>query len=117
MKKPNKIKIGYRDFNIKHSQPKFSSEHLTDCFGQYDSRKGLIEIQEDLFGQKLINTLLHEINHAIADVSGLNQSGAPLEKDNDEELVVHQFTNFFLSVCRDNSWLLDYIKENLNKNE
>ena len=111
MKKPNKIKIGYRDINIKYSQPDFIADTLTDCFGQYDNRKGLIEIQESLPNQKLVNTLLHEISHAIIDISGLNQSGAPLEKDDDEEIVVHQFTNYFLAMCRDNPWLLDYIKE------
>ena len=111
------IKIGYRDIEIKISKPDFTKDHLTDCFGQYDTRKGLIEIQEGLSNQKLVNTLLHEINHGIIDISGLNQSGAPLEKDDNEEIVVHQMTNYFLAMCRDNPWLLDYVKENINNNE
>ena len=111
MKQVHHIKIGYRDITIKITKPDFITDNLTDCFGQYDNRKGLIEIQESLPNQKLVNTLLHEISHAIVDISGLNQSGAPLEKDDDEEIVVHQFTNYFLAMCRDNPWLLDYIKE------
>ena len=112
MRKPNKIKIGYRDVDIKWVCADFLTTNLTDCFGQYDNRKGLIEIQDNLSNQKRVNTLLHEIGHAIVDISGLNKSGAPLEKDDDEEIVVHQFTNYFLAMCRDNPWLLDYIKEN-----
>ena len=111
------IKIGYRDIEIKISKPDFITDNLTDCFGQYDNRKGLIDIQENLSDQKLLNTLLHEISHAIVDISGLNQSGAPLEKDDDEEIVVHQFANYFLAMCRDNPWFLDYIKENLKPKE
>ncbi len=113
----NKIKVGYRDINIKYSQPDFITDKLTDCFGQYDNREGLIEIQAELSGQKMINTLLHEVAHAIVDVSGLNQSGAPLEKDDDEEIVVHQMTNYFISICRDNPLFLDYIKDNINNND
>ena len=63
----------------------------------------------------MVNTFIHEILHAIIDISGLNKSGAPLEEDDDEEIVVHQMANNFLSVCRDNDWFLDYIKENIKK--
>jgi len=111
------IKIGYRDIEIKHSKPDFITDHLTDCYGIYDSRKGLIEIQDNLSSQKHLNTLLHEIMHAIIDIGGLNKSGAPLEEEDDEEIVVHQVSNYFLGVCRDNPWLINYIKENLKKNE
>ena len=117
MKKPNKIKIGYRDIKIKWLAPDFKTEELIDCYGQYKQREGLIEIQRDLYGQKMVNTLLHEVGHAIIDISGLNQSGSPLEKDDDEEIVIHQITNQFLAICRDNSWFLDYIKDNINNHE
>ena len=117
MKKPNKIKIGYRDIDIKYSTPNFTADTLMDCFGQYDNRKGLIEVQDDLKCQKMLNTLFHEIGHAIVDISGLNQTGCPLEKDDDEEIVIHQYTNFFISICRDNAWFLDYIKQNLNNDQ
>tara|TARA_R110000824_G_scaffold136936_2_gene300959 strand:+ start:340 stop:681 length:342 start_codon:yes stop_codon:yes gene_type:complete len=110
MIKDRKIKIGYKDIDIKFSNPDFITDNLTDCFGQYDNRKGLIEIQKNLSNQKQINTLLHEVVHAIVDVSGLNQSGAPLEKDDDEEIVVHQITNYFLTICRDNPWFLDELQ-------
>tara|TARA_R110000751_G_scaffold1961_3_gene7231 strand:- start:2281 stop:2640 length:360 start_codon:yes stop_codon:yes gene_type:complete len=115
MKTIKKIKVGYRDIEIKYSAPDFTTDHLTDCYGIYDNRKGLIEIQKDLYGQKMANTLVHEIFHAIIDISGLNKSSAPLEEDDDEEIVVHQMANYFLGVCRDNDWLLDYIKENINE--
>ena len=86
MNEPTKIKVGYRDIEIKWLYPDFKTEELIDCFGQYKQREGLIEIQRDLYGQKMINTLLHQI------------------------------TNYFLAICRDNPWFLDYIKDNMNKN-
>jgi len=115
MRKPNKIKVGYRDIEIKWLAPNFKTEELIDSYAQYKSREGLIEIQHNLCGQQMINSLFHEVGHAILDISGLNQSGAPLEKDNDEEIVIHQMTNYFIGVCRDNPWFLDYIKDNMNK--
>ena len=117
MKKPNKIKIGYRTIEVKYSSPDFISDHLTDCYGIYDQRKGLIELQDTLCSAKLVNSFLHEVVHAIIDISGLNQSGSPLSNSDDEEIVTHQITNYFLSVCIDNPWLLDYIKENVNQNK
>ena len=64
----------------------------------------------------MVNTFIHEMFHAIIDIGGLNKSSAPLEEDDDEEIVVHQMANYFLGICRDNDWLLDYIKKNI-KNE
>ena len=52
------IKISYRDVEIKISKPDFITDNLTDCFGQYDNRKGLIEIQEGLSNQK--DDIFHE---------------------------------------------------------
>ena len=65
-------------------------------------------------GQELANTLWHEIKHAAVYVSGLNQANGPLKEEDHEEIVVNNLSNFELGVFRDNPWLLDFIKSNMD---
>jgi hypothetical protein len=58
--------------------------------------------------------LLHEICHSIVFGSGLNQANGPLKDEDAEELTVNQITNYLMGVFRDNVWLLDFIKQNMN---
>jgi hypothetical protein len=51
--------------------------------------------------------------HAAVQVSGLNQEKAPLEKDEHEEAVVNQLTNVMMGVFRDNPWLVEMLKTDL----
>ena len=114
---PTKVKVGYRDITIDWVAPDFKTDELTDCFGQYKSREGLIQIQHNLCGQEKSNTIFHEICHAIIYGSGLNQANGPLKEEDSEELVVNQMTNYLMGVFRDNPWFLDYIKENMDKSK
>jgi len=114
---PELVKVGYRDIKIEWVVPDFKTDELTDCFGQYKSREGLIQMQKDLCGQEKINTLFHEILHAIVYGSGLNQANGPLKEDDAEELAVNQITNYVMGVFRDNPWFLDYMKEGLDKTD
>jgi hypothetical protein len=90
---------------------------MTDCFGEYDYRQNTISIQHDLCGQERANTIIHEIMHAAVQVAGLNQEKAPLEKDEHEEAVVNQLTNVMMGVFRDNSWIVEMLKNDLDKKE
>ena len=36
-------------------------------------------------------------------------------EDDNEEIVVNNLSNMIMGVFRDNPWLLDYIKNNINK--
>ena len=90
---------------------------MTDCFGEYDYRQNIIHIQHDLCGQERANTIIHEIMHAAVQVSGLNQEKAALEKDEHEEAVVNQLTNVMMGVFRDNDWIVEMLKNDLNKTE
>tara|TARA_R110000803_G_scaffold46652_2_gene97836 strand:- start:832 stop:1230 length:399 start_codon:yes stop_codon:yes gene_type:complete len=114
---PTMLKIGYRDITVEWMGPDFKTDELTDCYGWYKTREGLIQIQDKLCGQEKVNTLLHEAIHAIVYGSGLNQAGGPLKEDDAEELVVNQITNYLLGMFRDNDWFLDYIKTNLHKDK
>jgi len=55
--------------------------------------------------------------HAAVQVAGLNQEKAPLEKPEDEEAVVNQLTNVMMGVFRDNVWLVDMLKNQLEDSE
>tara|TARA_R100000544_G_scaffold27165_2_gene14082 strand:+ start:1900 stop:2319 length:420 start_codon:yes stop_codon:yes gene_type:complete len=114
---PDHVKVGYKDIKIKYVRPDYKKWELTDCFGEYDYRQNVINIQHDLCGQERANTIIHEIMHAAVSVSGLNQEKAALEKDEHEEAVVNQLTNVMMGVFRDNDWIVDMLKNDLNKTE
>ena len=114
---PNKVKVGYKDIKIKYVRPDYKKWEMTDCFGEYDYRQNVIHIQHDLCGQERANTIIHEIMHAAVQVSGLNQEKAALEKDEHEEAVVNQLTNVMMSVFRDNDWIVEMLKNDLNKTD
>ena len=110
---PNKVRIGYKDVKIKYVRPNFKKWEMTDCFGEYDYRQNVIQIQHDLCGQEMSNTIIHEIMHAAVQVAGLNQEKAPLEKPEYEEAVVNQLTNVMMGVFRDNPWIIDMLGNQL----
>src|SRR5210317_936313 len=110
---PDNVRVGYKDIKIKYVRPEYKKWLMTDCFGEYDYRQNIISIQHDLCGQERANTIIHEIMHAAVQVSGLNQEKAPLEKDEHEEAVVNQLTNVMMDVFRDNSWLVEMLKTDL----
>ena len=49
--------------------------------------------------------------------AGLNQEKAPLEKPEFEEAVVNQLTNVMMGVFRDNVWMIDMLKTQLEDSE
>ena len=112
---PDKVKIGYRDIKIKYVRPDWKKDEMTESYGEYHYRDGVIYIQHDLCGQERSNTTFHEIMHAAVYVSGLNQAEGPLAKENNEELVVNQLSNFMIGVFRDNPWVLDMLKDHLHE--
>tara|TARA_R110000751_G_scaffold37491_2_gene90876 strand:- start:138 stop:551 length:414 start_codon:yes stop_codon:yes gene_type:complete len=114
---PNQVRIGYKDVKIKYVRPDYKKWEMTDCFGEYDYRQNTIQIQHDLCGQERANTLIHEIMHAAVQVSGLNQEKAPLEKPESEEAVVNQLTNVMIGVFRDNPWLVEMLRTDLENTD
>jgi len=114
---PNNVRIGYKDVKIKYVRPDYKKWEMTDCFGEYDYRQNIIQVQHDLCGQEMANTIFHEIMHAAVQVSGLNQEKAPLEKPEDEEAVVNQLTNVMMGVFRDNEWMVDMLKDQLEETD
>ena len=114
---PSSVKIGYRNIQIKYVRPDFKSDDMTESYGEYRAREGVILLQHDLCGQEMANSLWHEIKHAAVYVSGLNQANGPLKEDDAEEIVVNNLSNYEIGVFIDNPWLLDFIKTNMNKDK
>ena len=112
---PSSVKIGYRNIQIKYVRPDFKSDDMTESYGEYRAREGVILLLHDLCGQEMANSLWHEIKHAAVYVSGLNQANGPLKEDDAEEIVVNNLSNYEIGVFIDNPWLLDFIKNNMNK--
>ena len=108
---PEKIKIGYQDVLIERTTASFAKP--SDSYGEYDHRKNIITIQENLSGLDEANTLLHEILHGIAYINSLTVGGMPLDKEDKEEIVINQMTNGLTEVLRDNQWLLDFFKDRI----
>ena len=114
---PSSVKIGYRNIQIKYVRPDFKSDDMTESYGEYRAREGVILLQHDLCGQEMANALWHEIKHAAVYVAGLNQANGPLKEDDAEEIVVNNLSNYEIGVFIDNPWLLDFIKTNMNKDK
>ena len=114
---PTAVKVGYRDIRIDYIRPDFKSDEMTDCYGEYRAREGRILLQHDVCGQEMCNVMFHEILHAIVYGSGLNQANCPFKEEDAEELTVNQMTNYIMGVFKDNPWMLDFLKQNLDKSE
>ena len=112
---PTHVKVGYRDIEIRYVTPDFKSDDMTESYGEYRPREGVILLQHRRCGQEMANALWHEIKHAAVYVSGLNQANGPLKEDDAEEIVVNNLSNFEMGVFIDNPWLLEFIKNNMNK--
>jgi Zn-dependent peptidase ImmA (M78 family) len=112
--RPEEVKVGYKTIKIKYVNPNFIMDDMTESYGEYRAREGVIYIQDSLVGQERCNTTWHEILHAVVYIAGLNQANGPLKEDDAEELVVNQISNFMMGVYRDNSWLLDMLKKHLD---
>ena len=91
-------------------------DHLTKHTETVDWER-TIEIQKEIEGVDLANTVLHEIMHAIVYNSSLNSDGGALVDGKDEEQVVNSMCNQLMMVFRDNTWLLDFIKDRINQSE
>ncbi len=86
-----------------------------DCYGEFLSRESKINFQKEVKGVELGNTVLHEILHAIAYASSLNQANGPLKEEDNEETTINSIANWLMGAFRDNPWLLDFLKASLKE--
>ena len=111
---PPTVKIGWRDIRLVPVDASFLKDNA-DCYGEFLSRESKINFQKEVKGVELGNTVLHEIMHAIAYASSLNQANGPLKEEDNEETTVNSMANWLMGAFRDNPWLLDFLKASLKK--
>ena len=91
--RPTEVKVGYRTIKIKYINPSFVLDDMTDSYGEYRAREGVIYIQDKLCGQERCNTTWHEILHAVVYVFSLNQANGPLKEVEAEKKTVKPISN------------------------
>tara|TARA_R110002020_G_scaffold199208_1_gene400622 strand:+ start:1767 stop:2066 length:300 start_codon:yes stop_codon:yes gene_type:complete len=95
------VKVGPTDFSIEYVP---LNEELFGDFSYINSR---IRIEENLKGTALVDTVLHEILHAIWKLGQLK------DKREDEERAVAIMATYLTQVLRDNPVMLTWLKKNL----
>ena len=105
------IKIGYQKYDIDIWPESFATtEEAVGEFFNNDRKIGLRgDYVDTLYGA---NTLLHEVMHGIVYQYGMVQT---MEKFDKEEKIVNTLTNGIMNVFVDNPWLMEYIKEQIDK--
>jgi len=95
------VKVGPTDFSIEYVP-------LNDeIFGDFSYINSRIRIEENLKGSALVDTVLHEILHAIWKLGQLK------DKREDEERAVAIMATYLTQVLRDNPNMLTWLKKNL----
>jgi len=95
------VKVGPTDFSIEYVP-------LNDeLFGDFSYINSRIRIEQNLKGTALVDTVLHEILHAIWKLGQLK------DKREDEERAVAIMATYLTQVLRDNPTMLTWLKKNL----
>lgn len=101
---PKKIRVAAFDIQIEDWRP--ISAAASRRFGEFSCMESLIRIDTSVDKVKVVDTLLHEISHAICWAYGV-------EDADKEERIVGTFGTAWTQIFRDNPALLDFIKEQL----
>lgn len=102
---PASVRVGGFDFRIEKWNP--NQTLGAQRWGEFSSAEARIAVQRDMpTVHKAVDTVLHEISHAIFWVYGI-------EDEDKEERIVSTFGSAWMALYRDNPWLLDWIKRAL----
>tara|TARA_Y100001951_G_C11280291_1_gene264871 strand:- start:189 stop:515 length:327 start_codon:yes stop_codon:yes gene_type:complete len=107
MRKPTSFKFGHRRVKIKYISDKKANK--LGIFGQIEPSKNEIVLDKTLKPTQLINTLLHESVHLIADHYHWNLPAK------EEEMVSETVINGLCDLLSQNPKLLDYLAYSLKK--
>jgi len=107
MQRPDKIKIGYRDYKLEVWKQTVASAN--EAQGQFFAKEGVIGYTAEETGVSHANTLIHEILHAI-----VYQWNMELE-EKDEEKLVNGLANGLTTIFVDNPKLMDFLKDKIKE--
>ena len=106
MQRPDKIKIGYREYKLEEWKQTVASAN--EAQGQFFAKEGIIGYTDEEKGVSHANTLLHEIIHAVVYQWNIDVG----EK---EETIVNGLTNGLTTVLVDNPKLMDYLRKSIKE--
>ena len=107
MRKPTSFKFGHRRVKIKYISDKKANK--LGIYGQIDPSKNEIQLDKTLKPTQLINTLLHESVHLIAEHYHWNLPAK------EEEMVCETVINGICDLLSQNPKLLSYLAYSLKK--
>tara|TARA_R110002074_G_scaffold86682_2_gene191329 strand:- start:849 stop:1175 length:327 start_codon:yes stop_codon:yes gene_type:complete len=107
MERPEKIKIGYREYTLEEWKQTVASAN--EAQGQFFAKEGVIGYTAEETGVSHANTLIHECLHAI-----IYQWNMDLD-EKVEELVVSGLANGLTTIFVDNPKLMDFLKEKIKE--
>lgn len=102
---PKTVKVAYRDYRIElfHHWEAVDKQR----FGEHDGNQGVIRLDANLDPMKAVNTMLHELLHAVWLAFNVPDKKAV------EEEVVGPVSNGLVTVFRDNPALVAWIAKTL----
>lgn len=103
---PSAIRVGYQHVTVR-------AMGLGEAYGRYNQKEAYIHYSTEQPQRELVNTIIHEVLHAVFYTSSLSQHPV-FDKEEDEELVAAATANALTQVFLDNPRLLDWIKDNLH---
>lgn len=106
-KLPSKIRVWSHDFSVA------KKEHVLDgeAIGAINCTRQEIFLRDNLKPSQEVETLIHELMHAITYYTNL------IKDREEEEKIVDTYTAGLVSIFKDNPKLLIYIKETLHGNK
>lgn len=103
----SQLKIGYSTIAVNEVA---AIEKIDGDYGEFDSDKKTISINKELDTTDKINTLIHEILHAILWERGVAGSGGVLEeKESEEENIVFNIGNGLVQLIQDNPQIINLL--------
>lgn len=96
---PQKLKIIGREYKVEYN------EELNGLYGRCDERNQLISITPNQLPAIEVDTVLHEVVHAVSDMMNLQM----------KERQVYCITTGLIAVMKDNPELLDYLNRMLKE--
>ena len=108
-----KIKVGYSDVKIEYISKAEDNKWVRDHHGEFVPETSVIKLAKDQRPSEELNTLIHEILHAITYIYGLNNDAGPLKKTQVEEQVVAVMASGLQQIIRDNPSFMAYISKQI----
>lgn len=102
---PTSVRVAAFDVTIEDWTP--IASHAAGRFGEFSNLEMLIRVDSSVNPMKVLDTLIHEINHAIYWAYGI-------EDEDKEERIVGTMATAWAQIYRDNPDLLRFIGEVCN---